>query len=128
MDKDFLSAAIRIIIALPLVTALAYFLIKYGLARRAVFPGGKRCMRLVEQIPIGPKTTISLVEVGGSYILLAHSDNGFYVIREMDQLPEPVSVQSQEMVDIKEILDNLKQSAGRNELIGRLLSWKGRTK
>ncbi|MFZ5650299.1 MAG: flagellar biosynthetic protein FliO [Bacillota bacterium] len=128
MDMDILSAAIRMIIALPLVTALAYFLIKHGLGRRAAFPGGKRRMRLVEQVPIGPKTSISLVEVGGSYILLAHSDSGFHVIREMDELPEPVSSRDQEMFEVKGMLGGLKTSAGRNETIARLLSWKGKTR
>lgn len=128
MDMDILSAAVRMIIALPLVTALAYFLIKHGLGRRSALPGGKICMRLVEQIPIGPKASISLVEVGGRYILLAHSDNGFYVIREMDELPEPVSAQNQEIIDMKGMLERLKLSAGRGELIGKLLSRRGRTR
>lgn len=128
MDMDILSAAVRMIIALPLVTALAYFLIKHGLGRRSALSGGKRSMRLVEQIPIGPKASISLVEVGGRYILLAHSDNGFQVIREMDEPPEPLSAQDHEAIDMRGMLDNLKLSAGRGELIGKLLSRRGRTR
>ncbi len=85
-----LIAAVKIIVLLPLVAALAYFSIKYGLARRPFYYGGNRRMRLVEQVAIGPKTAVSLVEVGGRYILLAHSDNAFHVIRELDELPEPV--------------------------------------
>lgn len=114
-----LVAAVRIIVMLPLVAALAYFLIKYGLARRTFIPGNKRRMRLVEQVPIGPKASLSLVEVGGRYILLAHSENGFCVVREMDELPEPV-VMDDPGVDWKEALDSLKSAAGRNRLLGRL--------
>lgn len=125
MDMDLLGAAIRIIIALPLVTALAYFLIKHGLARRTLAQGGRRRMRLIEQIPIGPKTSLSLVEVGGHYILLAHSENGFHVIREMDELPVTVQ-QDPEIVDIKEIIDKMKTAAGSNRLLGKYLSRKGK--
>ncbi|MFZ5632059.1 MAG: flagellar biosynthetic protein FliO [Bacillota bacterium] len=110
MDTEILIAAVKLIVMLPLVTALAYFLIKYGLSRRSFIPGGKRRMRLVEQIPIGPKTLISLVEVGGRYILLAHSDSGFQVLREMDELPEPVAQQDLELADWKELLGNLRKT------------------
>ena len=126
MDMDFLGAAIRIIIALPLVAALAYFLIKHGLARRTPAPGGKRRMRLIEQIPIGPKTSLSLVEVGGHYILLAHSDSGFHVIREMDELPVTVLQQDPEIMDFKEMFDKMKTAAGSNRLLGKYLSRKGK--
>lgn len=128
MDMDILNAAIRMIIALPLVTALAYFLIKHGMGRRAAFPWGKRRMRLIEQVHIGPKTSISLVEVGGSYILMAHSDNGFHVIREMDELPEPLSSRDQETPDIRGMLVGLKTTAGSNDTIAKLLSWKGKAR
>ena len=126
MDMDLLGAAIRIIIALPLVTALAYFLIKYGLARRTLAPGGRRRMRLIEQIPIGPKTSLSLVEVGGHYILLAHSENGFHVIREMDELPVTVLQQDTEIMDFKEIIGKMKAAAGSNRMLSKYLSRKGK--
>ncbi|MCL6611810.1 MAG: flagellar biosynthetic protein FliO [Peptococcaceae bacterium] len=110
MDAEILKAAVRIIIALPLVAALAYFLIRHGLARRTFLPGGRRRMRLVEQIPLGPKTSLSLVEVGGRYILLAHSENGFCVVREMDELPGPVTQRELEAVNWKDLLGNLRKT------------------
>ncbi|MCL6477605.1 MAG: flagellar biosynthetic protein FliO [Peptococcaceae bacterium] len=112
MDTEILLAAVKLIIMLPLVTALAYFLIKYGLSRKSFLPGGKRRMRLVEQIPIGPKALISLVEVGGRYILLAHSDSGFQVIRDMDELPEPIAQPDREPADWKGLMDSLKKTVG----------------
>jgi len=115
VDTELLTAAIRIIIMLPLVAALAYFLIKHGLARRSFIPGGMRRMRLLEQIPLGPKTSLSLVEVGDRYILLAHSENGFCVIREMDHLPDPIPQQSPEVLDWKELANKLKKAVGRQE-------------
>lgn len=122
MDKELIIAAVKLVIMLPLVTALAYFLIKYGLVKRSFVSGGKRRMRLVEQIPVGPKAMISLVEVGGRYLLLAHSDSAFKVIREMDELPEPIAQPDFEMTDWKGLVDNLKKTAGKNSVIGKLLN------
>lgn len=126
MDMDLLGAAIRIIIALPLVTALAYFLIKYGLARHPLALGGRRRMRLVEQVPLSPKSYVSLVEVGGSYIVLAHSDNGFQVISELKELPEPIILPDGEQTGLMAAYQSFKMSSGDNPLIGRLLFRKGK--
>lgn len=121
MDTEILGAAIRIIIVLPLVTALAYFLIKYGLARRFSGYGGQRRMRVIEQISLGPKTLLSLVEVGGQYILLAHSDGRFQIIREMEELPASLLTEDIGSTDLKVMLDQLKKKAG-NSLLGKYLA------
>ena len=110
MNTDLISAVIRIIITLPLIAALAYFLIKYGLSRKSLMAGGKRRMRLIEQIPLGPKTSLSMVEVGGRYILIGHSENGFYVIKEMEELPEPILHQELEVIDWKELGGKIKKA------------------
>lgn len=121
MDTEILWAAIRIIIVLPLVTALAYFLIKYGLAKRFTAYGGQRRMRVIEQISLGPKTLLSLVEVGGHYILLAHSDGRFQIIREMEELPTSILTEEVGSTDLKVMLDLLKKKAG-NSLLGKYLA------
>ncbi|MBM7854220.1 flagellar protein FliO/FliZ [Desulfohalotomaculum tongense] len=92
MDKEVLYAFVRTLLALPLVLVLAYLLIKYGIARRGtVYTGGhRRRMRVVEQMPLGAKGWLSLVEVGGRYYLLAHSENGFTLVKEYDSLPEVI--------------------------------------
>ena len=122
MDWEIIKAAVKIIIMLPLVTALAYFLIKYGLARRYSIGGQYKRMRIVEQMPIGPKALLSIVEVGGRYTLLAHSDSGFLVVREMDALPDPLPFQVNELTDLKAFLKNLKKSATGRGLMGKILS------
>ena len=128
MDGEMLIALIKIIIILPLVTALAYFLIKYGLARQTFSAAGRRRMRLVEQLSISPKSAISLVQVGDDYILLAHSESGVHVIREMDGLPETIVIQDFEKINIKGIYENLKLAAGENHLLGKLWPGKGKNK
>jgi len=122
MDWEIIKAAVKIIIMLPLVTALAYFLIKYGLARRYSVGGQFRRMRIVEQMPIGPKAFMSLVEVGGRYTLLAHSDSGFLVVREMDALPDPLPFQVNELTELKSFLESFKNSAAGRALMGKILS------
>ncbi|MFZ5644569.1 MAG: flagellar biosynthetic protein FliO [Bacillota bacterium] len=121
-------ALLKIIIVLPLVTALAYFLIKYGLARQQLAFGGRRRMRLVEQLSLSPKACISLVEVGGTYFLIAHSENGFNVIKEMEALPELIPQQEIEAFNYKAILESIKTTSGGNYLFGKVWPRKGKEK
>ncbi len=103
MTGEMIEASLRLLIVLPLVTAMAYFFIKYGLARRSRILSGARRMRLVEQLPIGPKTFITLVEVGGRYYLLAQHENGVTLVNELEELPGPVVLEENEL-DIKNFL------------------------
>ncbi len=75
MNGDLIGAVVRLLVALPLILGIAYLVLKYGLARRYVVTTGNRRMKLVEQLPLGPKTSLSLVSLGGKYYLLAHQDN-----------------------------------------------------
>lgn len=88
MNADILAAVVRLAISLPIVAALAYFLLKYGLSKRSFLTGGQRRMRLVEQLPIGPRALLSLVETGGKYYLLAHDEKGIRLLKEFDEAPE----------------------------------------
>ncbi|MCL6558646.1 MAG: flagellar biosynthetic protein FliO, partial [Firmicutes bacterium] len=66
MDREILFAILRLAVVLPLVLALAYLTIRYGLARNRPAAGGvRRHMRVVEQLSLGPRTGLSLVQVGG---------------------------------------------------------------
>ncbi|GBF33199.1 flagellar biosynthesis protein FliZ [Desulfocucumis palustris] len=103
MTGEMIEASLRLLIVLPLVTAMAYFFIKYGLARRSRILSGTRRMRLVEQLPIGPKTFITLVEVGERYYLLAQHENGVTLVNELNELPGPVAPEESDM-DIKNFL------------------------
>lgn len=87
MDEEILKAAVRLAISLPLVAALSYLAIKYGLGRRTV--GGQKCrhMRVVEQVSLGPKVSLSLVQVGENYFLLAHQDGSTVLVKEMKEIP-----------------------------------------
>lgn len=89
MNNELIWAAVRVFVALPIVLILAYLLIKYGLSRRYSFISGSNRMKLVEQLSLSPKATLSLVELGDKHYLLAHQDNTVQLIKELDRLPAP---------------------------------------
>lgn len=116
MNEDLIWAVVRLLLALPLVLGLAYLVLKYGLAKRyATMPGNRR-IKLVEQLPLGPKTVLSLVALGGRYYLLAHQDNSVSLIKELDELPEPEDSKIGDIVELTpktvEELDRIQKSEG----------------
>jgi len=100
MNSDLIWAIVRMLVALPLVLGMAYLVLKYGFARRYVTTSGNRRMRLVEQLPLGPKTTLSLVTLGGAYFLLAHQDNSITLIKELGELPELEGIRIASVVEL----------------------------
>ncbi len=93
MDKELFWAAVRLVLSLPLVIVLAYLTIKYGLARRQwLFPGARRRMRVLEQLSLGPRTGLSLIQVGREYFLIAFHDGKITLVKEFTQLPEELPV------------------------------------
>ncbi|MCL2766080.1 MAG: flagellar biosynthetic protein FliO [Peptococcaceae bacterium] len=107
-DNELVWAAVRVFVALPIVLIMAYLLIKYGLSRRYSFIGGtNNKMKLVEQLPLGPKAMLSLVVLGDKYYLLAHQDNSMQLIKELDQLPVSEKAVSGDVVELipRSVLD-----------------------
>lgn len=88
MDQEMFAAIVRLVIFLPVVAALAYFTVKYGLARRQGWFGARRYLRVVEQLPLGPRTGLSLVQVGKEYFLIGFHDGKLSLLKEFAQLPE----------------------------------------
>jgi len=100
MSGDLIWAMVRLLVALPLVLGMTYLVLKYGLARRyTVAPGGRR-MRLIEQLPLGPKTVLSLVALGERYFLLAHQDNSIHLIKELDELPLQEKIAADDIMEL----------------------------
>ncbi|MBE3587824.1 MAG: flagellar biosynthetic protein FliO [Thermoanaerobacteraceae bacterium] len=88
-DGELFWAVIRLVIALPLVAFLAYLAVRYGLGRRLVQTRGRH-MRVIEQVPLGLKATLTLVQVGRRYYLLAQQEGGVTLLQEFDHLPEVI--------------------------------------
>jgi flagellar biogenesis protein FliO len=100
MSSDLVWAMVRMLVTLPLVLGLVYLVLKYGLARRYVTASGYRRMKLVEQLPLGPKSTLSLVTLGGVYYLLAHQENSISLVKELGELPEPDEIKIADVVEL----------------------------
>lgn len=113
MDAEIFKAALRMVISLPLVAALAYFAIKYGLGRRATVSFGQRRMRLLEQAPLGHKASLSLVQAGNKYYLLAHQDGTVTVVKEMDALPEVIAESTTAVPEFQNLTNLISAGIGR---------------
>ncbi len=91
MDKEIITALVRIIILLPLICGLAYLTVKFGYGRTKMpFVQASRRMRILERLSLGPKSGLTLVQVGGKYILMAHQERNIILVKEMDELPEEI--------------------------------------
>lgn len=100
MSSELVGPLVRLILTLPLVLGLVYLVLKYGLARRYSAGLGSRRMKLVEQLPLGPRATLSLVDLGGRYYLIAHQDNSISLIKEFDSLPGFEEVKAGDIVEL----------------------------
>lgn len=88
MSGDLIWALVRLMVALPLVLGVTYLVLKFGLSRRFMAGSGNRRMKLVEQLPLGQKTILSLVTLENNYYLFAHQDNSVSLVKELGELPE----------------------------------------
>ncbi|AGL01647.1 flagellar biosynthetic protein FliO [Desulfoscipio gibsoniae] len=91
MDRDIIAALVRIIFLLPLICGLAYLTVKFGFSRMKMpFTHVSRRMRALEQLSLGPKSGLTLVQVGKKYLLFAHREGSIILVKEMDELPEEI--------------------------------------
>jgi len=97
MNEDMLWAVVRLAVSLPLVLALAYFTVKFGLARQSFVAGAQpRRVHLVEQLSLGPRSGLSLVQVGQCYFLLAHQEGKVTLVKEFAELPDKLPFERQD--------------------------------
>ncbi|MGQ9512502.1 MAG: flagellar biosynthetic protein FliO [Thermodesulfitimonas sp.] len=78
---------------MPIILVLIYLVLRYGLSHRLLPVRSGRHIRIMEQVPLGPKTIISLVKVGERCYLLGHGEGTVTVLREVEgtfpEEPEP---------------------------------------
>ncbi|SMB82385.1 flagellar protein FliO/FliZ [Desulfonispora thiosulfatigenes DSM 11270] len=87
MVDNFWGAIIRLVIALPLVSLLAYFLIKYGLSKKYLQLGDKY-IKVIEQTSINPKASLNVVKIGEKYFLLTATEQQVNVLQEINDYQE----------------------------------------
>lgn len=123
MNEDMLWAVIRLAVSLPLVLALAYFTVKFGLARQSFVAGTQRRVRVVEQLSLGPRSGLSLVQVGQCYFLLAHQEGKVTLVKEFAELPDKLPFEQQD----EKSLDGIRKIIVRGHLVWDNLRRKFRT-
>ena len=94
MSSDIYWYFLKLVFALPVVLFLAYYVVKFGLSRRFHLNGRGRSMLVIEQLPLGPKSVLSIVQVGEFYYLLAQQENGIVLLEKTNHLPETVITNS----------------------------------
>lgn len=114
------GALLQLVVFLPLVCLLAYAVVRYGIGRRFSFLIGRR-MRVVEQLPLGPKSFLTLVQVGECYYLLAHQDAAVTVVEKFDRLPEELPAPAAYAGRGSSL-----PAAGFDELLKRFKDWQDR--
>lgn len=110
MDKELLAALVRLLILLPLICVLAYITVRFGLARSrqfAAYGTGKR-MRVLEQVSLGPKCGLSLVQVGDRYLLFAHQENTIILVKETDRPPDEIEPAAQGWPGMGRMIDGIR--------------------
>ncbi|RPF42927.1 flagellar protein FliO/FliZ [Thermodesulfitimonas autotrophica] len=105
MSSDLFWAVVRLLICLPIILALMYIVLRYGLSHRLLPVRSGRHIRVIEQVPLGPKTIISLVKVGERCYLLGHGEGTVAVLREVEgtfpEEPEPGSPGFDQVIAMK---------------------------
>ncbi|MBS3977606.1 MAG: flagellar biosynthetic protein FliO [Syntrophomonadaceae bacterium] len=88
---DLFEAVLRLLIFLPLVAALAYFSLKYGLGKKWQFQG-TGSIKVLDRVSLNAKSQLYLVEAGGKYFVLASGEQGAQLITELSgwRPPDPV--------------------------------------
>lgn len=89
MNWNLWEAVIRIAVSLPIICLAAYLFIKYGLTRS--HPGNYGNLRVIEQVQLTPRASISIVKVEEQYLLVSSTDSRVVVIREMEGYQPPVA-------------------------------------
>ncbi|MCF8009902.1 MAG: flagellar biosynthetic protein FliO [Clostridiales bacterium] len=117
MNDELVKALARLAVSLPVVILLAYFAIRFSLGKQVVKKRGQRRMRVLEQVSPGPKITVSLVQVGDRYYLLAHQESSTVLIKEMDELPPEIEKEDSGG-DKPSILEWFNQKKQRMDLTG----------
>lgn len=96
-------ALIKMLLALVVVCAAAYVLLRFGLKRLASGPRGlSRSMRVVERCPLATGRNLWIVEAGGRFFLLGEAEGGISNLAELtkDQVPEPIEEKRTSFLEI----------------------------
>lgn len=72
---------------LPLVLGLIYLSLRFGLGHYQRFYPRAR-IRILEQVNLGPKRSLYVVQVGEQHFLLGAGEGGINLLKELESYPE----------------------------------------
>lgn len=84
MASDLFWAVIRLLVCLPIILALLYVVLRYGLAQRMLPLRPGRYIKVIEQVPLSPKVFVSLVKIGEKCYLLGYGEGTVTILREIE--------------------------------------------
>ena len=90
MGSDIYWYLLKLVFALPVVLFLAYYIVRFGLTRRYHLNSRGRSMQVIEQLPLGPKSVLSIVQVGEFFYLLAQQENSIVMLEKTDFMPNNI--------------------------------------
>ncbi|HBT47770.1 MAG TPA: flagellar biosynthetic protein FliO [Peptococcaceae bacterium] len=88
MDRELIAALFRLFLFLPLVLALAYVTVRYGLGRAGALAGGTGGMKIVARLPVGPKAALLVVRCGRRYFLIGVGEGPPALLAELPDYTE----------------------------------------
>jgi flagellar protein FliO/FliZ len=92
MAGELFWAVVRLCICLPLVVGLIYVFLRFGLSRKLLPGGAGRYIQVIEQVPLGPKTTVSIVKIGQRAYLCGHGEGAVSILKELnEEFPDVVN-------------------------------------
>ena len=96
------------LLALLVVCALAYTVLRWGVRRLYGGATGGGRVRVLERVPLDPRRTLYLVEVGGKVLLLGAGDGAMTTLAEID----PATLPAEPEVRRASFLEVLKRRTG----------------
>jgi len=81
LEWNLWEAIVRVVISMSFICLAAFLFIKYGLAKQ--YPRSRGNLRIMEQVSLTPKASISIVKVEGEYLLVSATDSEVIVIKPM---------------------------------------------
>jgi len=87
------------------ILILAYIIIKFGLGRN--YRRVSRNIKVLDQISLSPKVTLTVVKIGKEIYLIGTTDNNLVMLKELKEYPEEEIEEN--AINFADILKTIKQ-------------------
>ncbi|AKX93534.1 flagellar protein [Moorella thermoacetica] len=91
MDRELVLALVRLAIFLPLVLALAYITVRFGLGRVTGLATGSGNLEVLERVQLSNKTGLAVIRCGERYFLVGLGDGPPALLAELPDYPAEVA-------------------------------------